>query len=248
MSGTSSATPTEPGSPSRSCATTPTGSVARRLEAEPVVVEVTDSNGQPGTVRFDGDVITLALFGALYQTDLIPLLPGVLDELDRGEGFEEIASLILDHSSFDPSRFSHGMYLSGHCQDEAALSDAGKLTRAERSSDYLQLFARNRAIEQAQCEAWDVGRSPRRERKAVRSAVPTLILVGEYDPTTPPADGRLAAETLSNSYFFELPGIGHDATALECPRLVRNRFLDDPSTSPDHRCLEDLGPPSFESV
>ncbi|MBA2325207.1 MAG: alpha/beta hydrolase [Actinobacteria bacterium] len=72
--------------------------------------------------------------------------------------------------------------------------------------------------------------------------------MGKYDPTTPPDDGRLAAKTLPNASFFELPGIGHDATAQECPRLLRQEFLTDPSPAPEHPCLDDLGPPSFESV
>lgn len=47
------------------------------------------------------------------------------------------------------------------------------------------------------------------QQEPVTSAIPTLILSGEYDPVTPPASGMLAARTLSKSYYFSFPGVGH---------------------------------------
>jgi pimeloyl-ACP methyl ester carboxylesterase len=218
--------------------------LVEQLEAAPVVVEATDSAGRVGTVRFDGDLLPLLLFNALYESDLIPALPGLLEELARGEGFALVAGLVLDRSS-STEVFSHGMNLSVQCQDEVALSGADPVTPEERAVDYLRAFARTREIERAQCEQWDTGRSPRREARIVRSRVPTLILVGEYDPITPPAYGRLTAETLPGSHVFELAGLGHDATTRDCPRLLRNRFFADPTARPDDPCLDDLGPPPF---
>ncbi len=217
-----------------------------RLATNPVVVNAADSRGRPGVVRFDDNLMPLLLFNALYETDLIPVLPTLIEQFARGESYESIATLVLDRSNAAES-FSHGMYLSVHCQDEVALSKAGALTPAERRTDYLRAFARAREIERAQCDAWGVSGSPRRERNAVRSRIPTLIVVGEYDPVTPPAYGRLASETLPNSFLVEVPGMGHDVLTKPCPRLVRNEFLDDPTRRPGSPCLDELGPPRFGS-
>lgn len=58
--------------------------------------------------------------------------------------------------------------------------------------------------------------------------VPTLVVVGELDPSTPPAVARLLADGIRNANLVELPGIGH-LTPNEAPqefnRLVRE-FLD----------------------
>ncbi len=53
------------------------------------------------------------------------------------------------------------------------------------------------------CDIWDIEESADIEAEAVYSNIPTLILTGEYDPVTPPHWGELAAETLSQSYYFE---------------------------------------------
>ena len=58
--------------------------------------------------------------------------------------------------------------------------------------------------------------------------VPTLVVVGELDPATPPNVARLLAAGILNASFVEIPGIGH-LTPNEAPqefnRLVRE-FLE----------------------
>ena len=59
------------------------------------------------------------------------------------------------------------------------------------------------------CQFWGMKPVPAVQKEPVMSTIPTLILQGEYDPVTPPANGMLAAQTLSKSYFFLFPGVGH---------------------------------------
>jgi hypothetical protein len=78
------------------------------------------------------------------------------------------------------------------------------------------------------------------ENEPVHSDVPTLVMQGAYDPITPPAWGRHAAETLSNGYFFEYPAVGHGASAVEgCPRDMMIAFLNDPA-APDSSCIAQM--------
>ncbi|MDX1747428.1 MAG: alpha/beta hydrolase, partial [Halobacteriales archaeon] len=80
----------------------------------------------------------------------------------------------------------------------------------------------------------------------VMSDVPALVLGGTFDPITPPEFGRVAAETLTNSYFFEFPGLAHGvSTAHECPLAMTLAFLDDPSREPDGSCISEIDPPRF---
>ena len=72
-------------------------------------------------------------------------------------------------------------------------------------------------------------------------------LSGQYDPITPPAWGQLAAETLSHSFFYEFPGIGHGVMrSNQCGLEIGLAFLDDPAAEPDTSCIDDLAGPEFK--
>jgi pimeloyl-ACP methyl ester carboxylesterase len=78
------------------------------------------------------------------------------------------------------------------------------------------------------------------EKEPVVSNLPTLVLTGQYDPITPPPYNKQVADALSNSYFFEIPGIGHGAMrGDECALDIALQFLDDPSSEPDASCLQE---------
>jgi pimeloyl-ACP methyl ester carboxylesterase len=89
------------------------------------------------------------------------------------------------------------------------------------------------------CAAWGVAPADAAEKEAVVSDVPTLILAGEFDPITPPAWGRLAGETLSRSYYYEFPGLGHGVMrSNRCGFQIGAQFLEDPYTEPDASCTD----------
>jgi pimeloyl-ACP methyl ester carboxylesterase len=97
------------------------------------------------------------------------------------------------------------------------------------------------------CELWESGVAGSVEDGPVVSGIPTLVLAGQYHPVTPPAWGRLAAETLRNSFFYEFPGIGHGAMRSNaCALAIGLQFLDNPTTEPDASCINDLSRPSFK--
>jgi hypothetical protein len=65
-------------------------------------------------------------------------------------------------------------------------------------------------------------------------------MTGEYDPIVPPGWGQQAAGTLTNSYFFEYPGMGHGVSFGDCPRSMMLAFLDDPGAAPDDACMAEM--------
>jgi hypothetical protein len=96
------------------------------------------------------------------------------------------------------------------------------------------------------CEFWDSGRAAPVENEPVSSDLPTLIMLGEFDPVAPPAWGQHAAETLPNAYAFVYPGVGHGAAEVEgCPREMLIAFWDDPTAAPDDSCISQMAGPEF---
>ena len=96
------------------------------------------------------------------------------------------------------------------------------------------------------CQFWGVKPVPAAQKEPVRSSIPTLILQGEFDPVTPPANGILAAQTLSKSFFFLFPGVSHGvSTLIPCPSSIEQAFLDNPTVRPDASCISSMPEPVF---
>jgi pimeloyl-ACP methyl ester carboxylesterase len=80
----------------------------------------------------------------------------------------------------------------------------------------------------------------------VVSDVPALVFAGRYDPVTPPEWSQMAAETLSSSYYYEFPNLGHGVMRADpCAFAIGMAFIDDPTTEPDTSCMDLLGVPDF---
>jgi pimeloyl-ACP methyl ester carboxylesterase len=91
------------------------------------------------------------------------------------------------------------------------------------------------------CAEWGVEPADATEKDPVASDVPTLIPTGEFDPITPPVWARLAGETLSNSYYYEFPGLGHGVMrSNRCGFQIGLQFLNDPYVEPDASCIDAL--------
>ena len=91
------------------------------------------------------------------------------------------------------------------------------------------------------CPSWQSGQADPVENSAVVSDIPALILAGQYDHVTPPEWSRLAAETLSNHFYYEFLGLSHGIMRSNaCGLEIGLQFLDDPTTEPDSSCLDDL--------
>jgi Tol biopolymer transport system component/pimeloyl-ACP methyl ester carboxylesterase len=211
--------------------------VVDELDANPVSLQLSE-----GTVVVDGYAFVEAFFRLLYSTNAIPWIPLLIDQASQGEYPEESIFAVPDRSTWGT-----GMHYSVWCREEAAFeSQEGALALAAELPPVLgELFAG--AYDWAVCASWQAGVADAIENEAVVSDVPTLVLSGRYDPVTPPAWGRLAAETLSNSFVYEFPDLAHGAMrSSRCALEIGLQFLDDPSAEPDTSCLAELGSPEFE--
>ena len=101
-------------------------------------------------------------------------------------------------------------------------------------------------VDQEICDRWSEKHAGPDETLAVESDVPSLILAGDYDPITPPAWGRRAAQTLEKSFFFQFPGVGHGASRFHaCPEAIAAAFVQDPTNEPDASCVAEMEPLAF---
>jgi pimeloyl-ACP methyl ester carboxylesterase len=79
------------------------------------------------------------------------------------------------------------------------------------------------------------------EALPVFSEKPSLILVGSLDPITPPFYAHILKQSLTNSFLFEFPGLGHGPTRdTECAKSIGFDFLNDPFTDPEFDCMAEM--------
>lgn len=222
-------------------------SLVTSLNAQPLTFTATDSNtGKQYTVLFTGDQLSALLFTSFYVTSAIPYLPAMIYQLTQGD--TRVASILFGALMFDTS-VSVGMYFSVECAEDIAFATSHDVEQAAQA--YPQPIRADNLIglqgELTGCRQWNVPTAPTSEQQPVTSAIPTLVMEDEYDPITPPANGILAARTLSHSYQFLFPGTGHGAFLFnDCPTSIGLAFYSNPAAKPDGSCVAAMGEPQFQ--
>ncbi|MBI5666464.1 MAG: alpha/beta fold hydrolase [Chloroflexi bacterium] len=218
-----------------------------RLNAKPVIVPLANPlTGQISDVVFDGYRFGSVIFRSLYSTDTIPLLPRLINRAAAGDfsGLAQGAGLAL----YAFVSIADGVSYSVNCSEELPFYDLDAVRTANAS---LQPMVRDLINAQAAavfniCAGWGAKPLTALENQPVTSDIPTLVLAGEYDPITPPAWGKQVAETLSHSYFYQFPGVGHGVvTASRCGARIAFAFLENPAVEPDAACITGMNPPRF---
>jgi pimeloyl-ACP methyl ester carboxylesterase len=208
-----------------------------RLDETPVVLEVRNPSDPDGTaypVRLDGGLLAGILYQALYMTELQPLIPYLIDRADQGD-FDFLQHALLPMTLFDDTG-STGMYITVVCAGHGDVSADGldygglaeRLRRDGRESAGALLEI---------CEAWGIEPLPNEIHEPVRSAVPALLLSGDYDPITPPAFAAAVGAGLQNDFEITFPSGSHgQAFSSECANSIIQSFLDAPGQWPGGAC------------
>ena len=179
--------------------------------------------------------------------DALLLLSGVVtgEEVDSGQGSVLAILRVLRESLkwFWREVQSEGVYFSTECQEDVPFQTPNAaLEAADALPPTLRRLVEETIYDQfAACRSWRVPRANSIESEPVTSDIPTLVLAGSFDPITPPSWGRLAAETLENSHFFEFPNAAHGVfVSGACPVGMVSEFLESPKSEPDASCIADI--------
>lgn len=176
-----------------------------------------------------------------YQSETASLLP-LLIHAAAGGDYAPLMSAELMLSQELSSGFAQGMQAAVLCTEDAPY------TRDDPAAAMHDTYLGNRTMDQllGSCAAWPRGVITPDFRQPVRSDKPVLLLSGEDDPITPPADAAHAARSLSNSLSLTVPGQGHGNAFRGCvPRLMAE-FIDAASARGlDTACIKDVKPFPF---
>jgi pimeloyl-ACP methyl ester carboxylesterase len=217
------------------------------LNTKPISFPTTDpATNKNYTASFAGDDLIFWLYSALYVTEFIPQLPQIIFQI-RDHNYSQL-SQIYGFVEFDDT-FSDGLFYSAECSEDWAFLTQQDIAKAIQGVDspMQPAWASELQTEYDICKLWKVNPLPVTQKQPVTSNIPTLILSGEYDPITPPANGQLTEQTLKNSYYFLFPGMGHgEEYNSDCADSIISNFEDNPNIKPSGVCINNLSEPAFQ--
>ena len=196
--------------------------------------------GQRLEMRLTRSQVAAAVRLLSYAPETAALLPLLIHTAAQGD-YAPLAAQSLMVSADVARSISLGMNLSVICAEDAPF--LGDTAPANRDT-YLQNEETDNI--QQMCALWPRGAIPADFKQAVVAEAPVLLLSGEADPVTPPANADHVAQTLSHSLRLVAPGNGHNVIYRGCLPRVAADFVKSGSTQGlDTACVQDIQPLPF---
>jgi pimeloyl-ACP methyl ester carboxylesterase len=213
------------------------------LDADPHVSTFQDPTAnRTDPFVVDGATAVSGFFNAMYDSNLIPQLPSIIEQVKAGTAGPLLDALVQQL----------GPQINGAAEAQKDAVNCSDRAVSVGKDDIPALLAKHPdytryVLGYGACRVIDVAPAPSGFSDPVRSDLPTLVLADEYDPVTPPEQSRRAANTLTHSTFVLFPGLGHGAvfSDRECPATIFRSFLTAPTAPVDTSCVSTMGPPRW---
>jgi pimeloyl-ACP methyl ester carboxylesterase len=197
--------------------------VLAQLIKGPVEVEIQKPNSSDRVkVKLSRDLAAEAIRYMLYSPVPASRVPLVLHLASQGN-YVPLAQAAIRYRLNLVGTGSNGMYLSVTCAEDLPWIKPGE---GERMAANTFLGDYRLRQQREACALWPRADIERNYSQSVKSDVPVLILTGEWDPVTPPANGERIAKTLSNSLHVVVPHGAHGLDGLEGMDCIDNLIVE----------------------
>ena len=210
--------------------------VLDRLLRGPVEVELPSINpsgagnppATPNTTRvsLSRDLAAEAIRYMLYSPVAASRVPLVLHQAASGN-YVPLAQNAFRYRRQLVAAGSNGLYLSIACAEDLPWIKRGE---GERLAANTFLGDYRLRQQREACALWPRAKIPARYSEPVRGSAPVLILTGQWDPVTPPANADNVARYLPNSLHLVVPHGAHGLGGLEgseCIDKLITQFVED---------------------
>jgi pimeloyl-ACP methyl ester carboxylesterase len=217
--------------------------LVRRVNRRPITGRVSLGTGDV-PVRVDGPVlfdVTTSL--ASFQQELLTIFPGVVRDALGGRPkrlMRMVAAVSANSATTDVTSLSWGLHTATLCGDAAfpwGTAAADTATRASAVAAAVERLparsilpfdrataAGNGAL--VSCQRWQQTLVAPAPEPGPLPAVPTLILAGTWDLSTPIEDARHEATRSPTAQLVTVPEAGHSVlTSTPCAATVVRRFF-----------------------
>jgi pimeloyl-ACP methyl ester carboxylesterase len=215
------------------------------LDQQPAHLRIPDPlTAKPREVTVSGaDLAAIArLF--LYSDSTTALLPLLIHEARVGGNFIPLAAQTVVIREELTRSIATGMHNTVVCSE-----DLPRARRELSDRDAVErTFLRGAVVDTLEkiCEVWPRGPVDPDFNEQLNSSVPALLLSGQVDPVTPPANAARAAAGFHDAAQLVFRGQGHIQLTSRCAQSIIRRFLDAGTASGlDTRCVQDIRPAPF---
>jgi pimeloyl-ACP methyl ester carboxylesterase len=212
--------------------------------AQKSMITLDDPNsGLPLKIEFNRGMLNASLRFLSYSATQASLLPTLIHRAANGELAPLAAQTVMTARQV-ADQLASGMQNSVICSEDVPFfsvspQDTKTISQTYQGTDQLD------ALKEI-CKLWPQGAVDADLHSPLHSNIPTLLLSGEADPVTPPADAERAGQGLARHRHLILSGEGHGQVATGCvPRLMAE-FLDSATPAAlDATCLKRHSPAPF---
>jgi pimeloyl-ACP methyl ester carboxylesterase len=216
----------------------------RQFGPQKSMITIDDPNsGLPLKIEFNRSMLNASLRFLSYSAAQASLLPTLIHRAADGSLAPLAAQTIMTARQVG-DQLASGMQNTVICSEDAPFFSAADIDRAAISRTYQGTDQLDAFLEI--CKLWPHGPVDADLHSPLRSEIPTLLLSGEADPVTPPADAQRAARGLKHHRNLILSGEGHGQVATGCVPKLMAEFLDTAAPEQlDAACLERHAPAPF---
>lgn len=210
------------------------------LENNPVEVELDDPvSGVSNTFTMTRDRFANTIHLLSYTPETATLIPLLVHTAYVEKDYRRLAAVALSYESLLGESLSSGMRFSVICSEDAPFFGQPD-DQESYLGDYVVDSFKNI------CSIWPRGQIPVEFRLPVQSDVPVLLISGEVDPVTPPANAEMTMRSLSNSLHLIAPGMGHINIYRGCiPKFATDFIESGTFQSLDPTCVRHIQPSPF---
>lgn len=191
-------------------------------------------SGEERSVLLNGADILAGLFNALYDSQLIPVLPELVQSVF--ERNPAVLDELANRGTNQVNELAEAAFYAVQCRDRGRQWER-KVLRGliQERPNYVTLYSGFAAT--GACESVDVGTIPEEFEAAVNSEIPVLLYTGLFDPITPPAWAQQAAQSLPNSRTLVFAQAGHGSLGFSaCAFNYALDFLRNPGADELPQC------------
>ena len=156
-------------------------------------------------IRVSRGLFAEAFRNVLYTPEGSAQAPKLIHQLVNGDDRGVVETALAGRMVLGGDRLSAGFFLSVTCTEDVPYVSADADPKAAGT------FGGNYRLEQqrAACKEWTRGAVSAAHRQLTTSAIPTLLLSGEFDPVTPPSGAEEMLRGLSKGRHIVIRNNGH---------------------------------------